>query len=221
MINILYIHFKNELGLNEIPLLRGALIKSFDNQENLLLHNHLDEDFRYRYPLVQYKRKGGKAMLVCIGEGIGLLGQYFLQNELTLSLKTRDIRLEVESMIPFKDTIQLNQNRYNEYVLSNWLPFNQDNFQRYNQIEGIIERYKFLENILVGNILSFAKDMGIFFQDRVKCEIVDIEAPRQTIFKKTRMLCFNIRFKVNVNLPDHIGIGKGVSLGYGVLRQNK
>lgn len=221
MINILYIHFKNEIGFNEIPLLRGALIKSFETDENLLLHNHIGEDFRYKYPLVQYKRKDGKALVVCIGNGIGLLGQYFLQNNLTLSLKTRDIRLEVESLVPVNNNVELYPNKREEYLLNNWLPFNQDNYQKYNRIEGLVDKYKFLENILIGNILSFSKDMGVFFEGKVECQITNIDSPCQTIYKKTKMLSFNVQFTVNVNLPDYIGIGKGVSLGYGILQRNK
>lgn len=33
------------------------------------------------------------------------------------------------------------------------------------------------------------------------------------------MMIFNATFKSNVSLPDYIGLGKGVSIGYGEIRK--
>jgi len=33
------------------------------------------------------------------------------------------------------------------------------------------------------------------------------------------MLAFNIEFKTNVFLPNFIGLGKGVSIGFGTIKQ--
>ena len=40
-------------------------------------------------------------------------------------------------------------------------------------------------------------------------------------YKKQRLLSFNVEFETNVSLPDHIGLGKGVSVGFGDLKQSK
>lgn len=32
---------------------------------------------------------------------------------------------------------------------------------------------------------------------------------------------FDIRFKSNVSLPDYIGLGKGVSIGFGMIKDYK
>lgn len=72
--------------------------------------------------------------------------------------------------------------------------------------------------MVIGNILSFAKGMGIYFKDRITCKILEIEEPYWVIYKGVRMMAFNICFKSNLSLPDNIGLGKGVSLGNGLLR---
>lgn len=33
------------------------------------------------------------------------------------------------------------------------------------------------------------------------------------------MMGFDIRFKSNVSLPDYIGLGKGVSIGFGMIKR--
>lgn len=59
-IKTLIIIFDYKLKINEIPLFRGAIIDSTQNDNNLF-HNHLDDSkYRYAYPLIQYKRIGGK-----------------------------------------------------------------------------------------------------------------------------------------------------------------
>ncbi|MBQ1723026.1 MAG: hypothetical protein II034_04455, partial [Muribaculaceae bacterium] len=54
----------------EVPLFRGAVINAMGTSANMLFHNHIgDDEFRYRYPLVQYKRLGGKAAIVAVAQG--------------------------------------------------------------------------------------------------------------------------------------------------------
>jgi len=40
-------------------------------------------------------------------------------------------------------------------------------------------------------------------------------------FKGGRRQCFDIRFKTNVFLPEYIGLGKGTSKGFGVVRRDR
>ena len=77
---LLTILFSNSLRFNEIPLLRGGIIHMVERETgdvNLLFHNHMEESYRWRYPLVQYKQIDGKAAMVCIGEGIDAVQEFF------------------------------------------------------------------------------------------------------------------------------------------------
>lgn len=51
----LILQFTNELTQNDIPKFRGAVIASL-KEKNILYHNHIEDNFRYAYPLIQYKR---------------------------------------------------------------------------------------------------------------------------------------------------------------------
>lgn len=58
--------FCNEIGSEEVSAFRGAVVAN-SGSESLLFHNHAsDEGFRYRYPLIQYKRIHRKAAIVCV-----------------------------------------------------------------------------------------------------------------------------------------------------------
>ncbi len=101
--------------------------------------------------------------------------------------------------------------------LASLVTFNEDNYRIYQRLEGLAERYDFLEKKLIGNILSFAKGLGIYFDTRLTCKILEVENPYWITYKGVRMMAFNVRFKTNVSLPDNIGLGKGVSLGNGTI----
>ena len=64
-IRTLTVQFDANILYKEIPLFRGAVLKSMGDNADLLYHNHTGENtFRYSYPLIQYKRLGGKAARV-------------------------------------------------------------------------------------------------------------------------------------------------------------
>ena len=74
-----------------------------------------------------------------------------------------------------------------------------------------------MEKILTGNILSFAKGLGIYLDFGVECLIQQISHSGIRKFKNVQMTAYDIEFRCNVELPDHIGLGKGVSHGFGML----
>lgn len=216
-IRILCIRFHNELQNNEIEMFRGAVLSKLPNA-SVLFHNHVDDNYRYSYPLIQYKRLSGKAAIVCLEAGTEAVGELFSAGDFSFRLGDRIVKMEIDSIKARQVLVQLWDTSFT-YHLHRWLPFNEENYNAYQCLEGLSERCEFLEKKLTGNILSLAKGLGIYFDARVRCKITDIESPYWIIYKGIRMMAFNIRFKTNVSLPDHIGLGKGVSLGNGTLRQ--
>ena len=49
-------------------------------------------------------------------------------------------------------------------------------------------------------------------------EIEKITREGNAVLKKVRVSTFDLVFNSNVFLPDHIGLGKSVTLGYGCVR---
>ncbi len=61
--------------------------------------------------------------------------------------------------------------------------------------------------------------MGIYFNNKIKVTILQVDEPKVYKFKNIKMMGFDIRFKSNVSLPDYIGLGKGVSIGFGMIKR--
>ena len=76
---------------------------------------------------------------------------------------------------------------------------------------------EFLESILTGNILSFAKGMDYHIKERLLVKITHLSKPLSQTFKGQNVLVFNIEFVSNIELPQWIGLGKGSSLGFGTV----
>lgn len=215
-IKILNVRFDNELRNDEIELFRGAVLGKLEETSSVLFHNHVGNNFRYAYPLIQYKRQRGKAAIVCLEEGAEVIGELFAAGDFCFRIGNRTVRMEITSITARQVLVQLWDTLF-VYRLTRWLPLNEENYRIYQTLEGLVDRYVFLEKKLVGNILSFAKGMGIYFENRVVCKIVEVEDPYLVSYKGVRMMAFNLRFKSNISLPDGIGLGKGVSLGNGIL----
>jgi Cas6b C-terminal domain/Cas6b N-terminal domain len=198
--------------------LRGYFGDIF-KEHSPLLHNHYDDGtLRYSYPLVQYKVIGGMPVLVGIEEGAKLLAELFFQmqtlqlNGKTYSVNERDISFK-------KTTVGVGSDLLDYRFETLYMPLNQGNHAEY--LEKTPEEQRgFLGRILVGNILSFYKGIGLFLPPEARI-MVSFRPEKETTsgFKDNQMLVFKGSFTSNAILPDWIGVGKSVSRGYGAIKQ--
>jgi hypothetical protein len=214
---ILTIRFVNPLQQKEIVLFRGAVVAMLQNN-NVLFHNHTDDGFRYAYPLIQYKRINGRAAIVCVGEGTEAIGEFFSSvralRATPLQIGNLDFSLELDTVKAEQMLVQVWESEF-VYQLRKWLPLNQENHHRFSENEDLKSRCEFLEKILVGNILSFAKGLGIHFDKEVKVSILNFEERGEIRLKMINFASFDVKFKSNVSIPNFVGLGKGVSHGFG------
>ena len=218
-IRTLTITYDLPISQREIPLFRGAVLKSLGEKANLLCHNHTGADtFRYAYPLIQYKRLNGKAAIVCVEKGVELVGQPLSELSGTIMIGKREANCLIEQ-IQTKDVPVHITDQPIYYQLHHWLPLNSKNYEQYQHTDDLIERIKILERVLIGNILSFLKGMDIHIENQLDVHITDILDQKANTYKKMRLMAFDIKFKINISLPPHIGIGKNTSVGNGVLKK--
>ena len=128
----------------------------------------------------------------------------------------RQVRLEVEKVNASQTLVQIWDTMFT-YRIRKWLPFNQENYEKYMALDSVVDKYAMLERLLTGNILSFAKGLDIRFENQVECKITAVDEPRILTYKGVKMMAFDAEFKTNVSLPDFVGLGKGVSLGCGTI----
>ena len=210
-----------EIHQNEIPLFRGAVINSLGEHPNVYFHNHLDDNkFRYSYPLIQYKRIEGKAAIVCIEDGVDIIGQFLTEVNGALAIGERQITCNTEQIKPARILVQTWQEMFS-YHISRWLPLNSKNYLLYQQTEGVVEKVSFLENILKANLLSMLKGLNIHLEKELSLKITEIGEPYLLNNKGVKMMAFNADFKCNLSIPNNIGIGKNASIGCGTVHQLK
>ncbi len=217
-IRVLTVVFDSEIKSHEIPALRGAIVKKVGN-ENRVFHNHLnDKAFLYRYPLVQYKRIDGRPALLCIEFGVDEIHKFFEKKDWSIQIGERWLDMKIYKLQMNQFTMQVWENFF-YYNIHNWIALSQDNYRKYNQFETVTERIEFLEHTLVGNILSLAKGIEWDVDRNIQLKITSPVNTHAVTLKEKKVLGFNLDFKTNVFLPNNIGLGKSVSLGFGNIRQ--
>lgn len=215
---VLVVRYENQIAQNEVPLFRGAVIGSMQGTANGLYHNHTDDSVVYRYPKVQYKRINKSAAIVAVDEGADVIGQFLSSADACMSIGERKETFVVKDIRADQYLVQEWDSTF-EYYLRKWLPLNSENYKEYVNIEVVSEKVFFLERILIGNIISFAKGIGVTLKPNIECKLTSMTAPRLQKYKGVKMMAFDVCFKTNVLLPDYIGIGKGVSLGFGIIKR--
>ena len=198
----------------DIPLNYGEKLRGFfaNKFEEILFHNHSENgNFRYGYPLIQYKIIKNKPVIVGINEGAELIVKHFLDiDNIRLGNKIfihPSANLEIEN-----ENLMVSEIEKFEYEFqSPWLGLNQHNFVKYLKIEN---KKEFLEKKLVGNILSFAKGINWWLDKKVYIENFEF-TECEVNYKDKKLTGFKGKFVSNVMLPNNIGLGKSVSKGFG------
>lgn len=216
-IKVLTLQFDTPIAAWEVELFRGAVLKCIGKEVDILFHNHTDGDgFRYSYPLIQYKRFKGKAAIVCVQDGVDIIGQFLMAQTPEFTLANRVVKLEMQSIKPQDILMQTWQTSF-PYRLEHWLPLNGENYKRYQSTESLTERITLLENILRGNLLSMCKGLNIYLSEQLTVSITRLSDPRLIHIKGIRAMSFDAEFRTNLSIPDGLGVGKNASIGFGTI----
>ncbi len=219
-IRFLRLQFDAEIAAYEIPAFRGA-VAAKAGLEHILFHNHLsNRELLYGYPVIQYKRIGRNPAIVCIDYGVDEIHHLFSNRNLEVMIGERPLSLNVKNLQLHQYTLQVWEKSF-AYRLYNWLALSQENYQSYRQIQDELARTEFLERILIANIIAFAKGVKWDVDRTIRLRIGEVLRAKIVPYKSNKLMAFDITFRCNVFLPDFIGLGKGVSLGFGTVSQIK
>ena len=214
-LRILIIRFDLPIRYEELSKFRGAIIH-LTKEKNDFFHNHSEAGVIYRYPKIQYKKLGGKAALVCIDEGTKAIHDFFAGFHEPFILGAEQIELKVEDIKAHQFNVGVWENSF-EYQLANWLPLNQENYQRYNEAESYHEKMQILECVLLGNLLTFCEGIGVNTERPIKAAITRIVNEKKIKYRGTLMQSYDVDIKTNLSIPNFIGLGKGSGLGCGMV----
>jgi len=194
--------------------LRGYFGNLFKDKSPLL-HNHFESGkLRYSYPLVQYKIIDSVPYLIGLAEGAELLIELFLKINL-LYLDDKKFIIYSKNITNKLVEISLTESLIEYKFQTLYMGLNQTNFNTYINLLPGTERSNYMSKILIGNILSFYKGINYTAEDRIYVKPKLSE--KTSAFKNRKMTVFAGTFITNAILPNHIGIGKSVSRGYGTI----
>ena len=71
---------------------------------------------------------------------------------------------------------------------------------------------------LVGNCLGMCIPLGIHVDDRITADCSGLHSIKTTL-KGQGMIGFIGTFSINLHLPNHLGLGKSVSRGFGTIER--
>ncbi|RIV25642.1 hypothetical protein DYU11_09825 [Fibrisoma montanum] len=217
-IRYLTVRFDTDIEQIEIPAFRGAVIEKVGREYDLF-HNHADgTGFVYRYPFIQYKRIGRNPAIICVDEGVDAIHHFFQNQTWHIRLGNRPLELRIRDLRLNQYTLQAWEHTF-RFQIRDWLALNEANYARFQHTSDEIDRIELLERVLTGNILSMAKGLDWHIDRKVRVRISAVSPPRLQRFKDQLLTSFDVEFATNVFLPDWIGLGKGVSVGFGVVKQ--
>ena len=219
-IRILKVIFDGELQFFEVPAFRGAIAQKV-GYEHPLFHNHKPDDgYYYRYPLIQYKLIGRRPAILCMGDGVDQIHHFFARQDWSLSIGQEHRPMKIHKLHLDEFELRLHQ-APRTYSLLNWVALNQKNYRLYRQKQGLVAQLAFLEQLLRGNLLAFAKGMGSEVPGDISLHIQRLVNVHPVTVKKQRVLAFTLDFATNLFLPNYIGLGKSVSHGFGSVKEIK
>jgi hypothetical protein len=219
-VKILKVVFEQQIPSWQIPKFRGAIVNKI-GREHILFHNHYnDNQLRYAYPLIQYKTFNKKAGFICINEGTDDVHAFFSKHNWNINIEGREMQLSIESLAANNFNLQV-WDKFFYYTIYEWIALNKANFEIYKKTETAVDRLKMLERILIGNILSFAKGVELTVEKPIELNILSVVNEKQVKYKGVQLVSFNAEFKTNFFIPNFIGLGKGVSTGFGIVKEKK
>lgn len=216
-VRVLSLSFDDDITYREVPLLRGAIISCVGRESDVLFHNHFDDArYRYSYPLIQYKRIKKKASVVCINEGANTISRFISQPCESLYLGERRVDIKKYN-ITQSYTFLNTDTEMHGYKIHSWLPLNEENHKKYRSMSDLADIIRMLEQILKGNILSMCKGLGFYLEHELLVSFTEISDPQIVRIKGIPHLVFDVEFDANILLPEYIGVGRNVSIGYGTV----
>lgn len=194
----------------------GNLFKDHD-----LIHNHDPETGKviYRYPLVQFKLIDRVPSIVCITEkAIAVFHDLFMKLD-HVSIDGMDIPVFEKDLNVEEVSFGYSDETFVYELQSPWIALNQKNYTEYENAPDDAMRKDLLRRILTGNILSMSKylDHRLTPDQTVRTDLTVKPGPVR--LKGKSLLGFRGVIKTNFMIPDHLGIGKSVSRGFGVVRR--
>ena len=220
-IKTLSLTFSLPIYTRQIQNWRGAFIQMagwqddrFHNHDNRPTEDRPPSAYHYRYPLIQYRVRQGKASLFAINEGVPALQQVLATNDWNIIWQGKPTALQVEDLRMNEHYLRTTPQPH-RYKMFKWIALTADSFQEWETNKNMIQRTMLLQKKLENHLIGLFKGLQWDWQERIEVSLELVRKVQPMQVHGVKLLAFDIEFSTNVLLPTGIAIGKSVSHGFG------
>ena len=192
---------------------KGVMMNQFPNEEIVPM---LDGSYRQKflYPRVQVKILNEQIYIVGINEGVDSIKAIAKKMDFldfgNITFQVLDNEIE-EHKNRFQPVSKLIRYRF----VTPWVALNQTTGHRYRYLNNA-DRVNFLNRLLGQNIVFMAREMGMELKENIFTKVtLSSLFPRQV--DENNWGAFDGEFRTNFVLPNYLGIGNGITRGYGTV----
>ena len=192
---------------------KGVLMRHYSDQKIIpMLNGSLRE--RFLYPRAQVKILNEQIYLIGIHEGVEpVLSLYDSLKELnfgniTFEIEDCDVETYDNQFIPSNELIKYR-------FITSWVALNKITGAKYKSLDDK-EKLSYLNKLLGQNIIFLANELGIKFEEDILTK-VKVSSFNPEAIDENKWGSFSGEFETNFILPSFMGIGNGITRGYGTI----
>jgi len=209
-VKICYASFGTDSQKVNAVSLRGYMGYLFaDDRE---FHHHSESS--HHYPKIQYKKIDQELIIMGLAEYADVIFEKISQVD---HVTTESKKLPVHNLILETKIFNIVQESSKYCFVTPWLGLNEKNYEKYIMLN-TKDKVTFLEKILVGNILSMLKGLGIRIDFKIEVKILKFRS-KTVLAHNNRFAGFFSEWDSNISLPENCGLGKSVSKGFGIVKK--
>ena len=195
---------------------KGSIMKNYPKSEIVPMLNGSYRK-KYLYPRVQVKILNEKIYFLGIAEGVSavrsLIDNFKSLDFGNITFKIKDIIIDENGL--FEQTDHINKYKF----ITPWVALNRTNIKKFSKTSTSQKR-KFLCELLTRNLVFLTSEFKIDVDEKILTDI-ELEDKSLSSFNDNRDVGFEGSFLTNFLLPDFIGLGNGITRGYGSIKHKQ
>ena len=192
---------------------KGVFMRHYPDLDIIPMLNGKYRD-RYLYPRVQVKVLNEQIYIIGVGDGSDCVLQ-LIDKIRTLDFGNITFEVNDKNIIDMMDQFQQADQLMRYRFVTPWVALNQTTGRKYRALNNS-ERVSFLNKLLGQNIVFIAKELSLDLEDKVFTK-VNLSSLFPKPVDENNWGAFFGEFSTNFNLPNFIGLGNGITRGYGAI----
>ena len=193
---------------------KGVFIRQFPNEKIIPF---LDGRLRHKffYPRVQVKIYDDEIYIIGIKEGIDPV--YSLVESLK-SFKIGDLSIKIDNLL-FEENIDqflTTEKLINYKFITPWVGLNRNTDKKYRSLKNE-QKIHFLNKLIGKNLLFISKEFGIKTNRKIYIKTIVDKLTPEKLNENGWSAFFESSFKTNFILPSYLGLGNGITRGFGTI----